>query len=79
MIVCIKFLGNLAELLGSEACLELNNCPSIAEVMWSLIKDKNVPVVPEHLIFLSGGKSVSPEDSVCRFNELYVIRTLQGG
>ncbi len=79
MRVCIKFLGNLAELLGSEVCLELSRCSSIAEVMWSLIKEKNVPVVPEHLIFLSGGKSVSPEDSICRFNELYVIRTLQGG
>jgi len=80
MRVCLKFIGNLAALLGSEVCVELSKCTTVGDVMWSLIRGRDAPITPDQLTYISAsGGSLDLNDDICRYSEIYVVKALQGG
>lgn len=80
MEVCINFLGNLSSFFGNKICLDLSSCPTIKEVMSKLINEYKAPITTEHIIYIgNNGTTLSGEESICKFNMIYVLRALQGG
>jgi len=80
MRVCLKFLGNLAALLGGSVCIEVNECIAIKDVVGMVIRERDIPLTPEYLTFISpNGDPVSGNDDVCKYPEVYILRVIQGG
>ena len=79
--ICLEFKNLLSRYFGKIKCMEVEDCPSLKQVLFKLAIEHRVPINHEFLFFAVDGKYIDPETSVCSINaqKISVYYTYIGG
>ena len=77
--VKVRFMGALSYQLGKEHTIDLEECPSIAELLESIASSRGYYLDQESIAVYHRGEPVKLDDEACRYDELSVIRIARGG
>ncbi|RLG87151.1 MAG: hypothetical protein DRO39_01290 [Thermoprotei archaeon] len=63
--LCLEFRGSLTRHFGDVVCVDVEDCPTLRDVVVRLAFERRAPVNHEYILFSAGDEYVGPDTDVC--------------
>ncbi|RLG83546.1 MAG: hypothetical protein DRO40_04160 [Thermoprotei archaeon] len=71
--ICLEFRGLLSRYFGDTVCTDVEDCPSIKDVVIKLAFERGVPLDHGYLLFSVKNNYIDPETSVCSIESSKIV------